>query len=85
MPFAPILQRSIPFAFDRRVGGRDLRERNDFDGLDSRDEDGNVLEIEDDFDVARLGKLFTVSLDAPEETRARTLLAGPDEGQKLLR
>src|SRR6187399_2764343 len=61
VPFAPIHEGSVPFALDGRVGGSDFRERNDFDGRDLGDEDGNVLEIKDYFNIARLGKRFTVS------------------------
>jgi hypothetical protein len=85
MSLAPVLEGSIPFALDRRIGSRDLRERNDFDGLDLRYQDGNVLEVKDDFNVAWPGKLFAVSFDAPEETCAGALPTAADEGQKLFR
>jgi hypothetical protein len=85
MPRTPTRERTVGLSLGCRVGGRDLREGNDLNSLDSRDERGHAVEVKDDLDVTRRRKLLTVSFNRPKKTRTGTFLTGADESRELVR
>lgn len=85
MPGTPILERTIALSLGCGVGGRDSREGDNLNGLDSRDEHWHTVKVKDDLNVTRCRKLLTVSFNRPKKTCAGTLLTDADESQELVR
>ena len=85
MRIAPVGQRAVALALDGGIRRCDLRIRHNGHARDSGDERGRIQMVDHDLDIANRGKRVAIHGHRPQQTRARPLLAAPDEGEQRLR